>query len=97
MHFPVVSEELICSIREQVARCKANNKMYYEDIFNEMEEENKYLHDAIISTTKMFYEAVDMDVNDPHTYYIVNNMLNMCACVYQSIKQQMVCDELKNA
>jgi len=96
MTFPTVSEELIKSIQQQVARRKGDVVPYYEDIFDEMKTENLALHDAIVSTVHLMCQRAELDPADIQTHFIINNVLNICACVYQSIKQQYIVNELKN-
>lgn len=95
MNFPVVSEELIESIKSQVMRAVELDNSYSEMVFKEMKEENPNLYDAIFSTIKQVYTHAEMDPEHDTTIFLINNTLNLCACLYQSIKQQYICNELE--
>ena len=95
MNFPVVSETLIESIKSQVTRAMEFDSSYSDTVFTDMKNENPNLHDAILSTIKQVYMRAHMDPEDQNTVFLINNTINLCACIYQSLKQQFICDELE--
>ena len=94
MPMPLVSEEVIDSIREQAVRAVEMNKLYSVDVMQEMKEENPHLAAAIRDTVSMFAEEFGLDINNPKEYSMLLNIANLAVSVYSSIKQQIICDEL---
>lgn len=99
MGIPLVSEEIISSIAIQQQRSnKASDSiedMYFMQSMKEIQSENPHLASAIFSTAKTFAETYDLDPTDTKDMTMVANVIHLAAAVYQSIKQQMICDELE--
>ena len=93
MSFPLVSKEVIESIREQNLRSnpltEENVGYYLTKGLKEIEEENPHLYEAIVQTLSEIFEEFKISKE------VACNTLNLAVCVYQSIKQQMICDELQ--
>ncbi len=94
MPMPLVSSEVIESIRTQSLRRIGTNTLYCMDVLNEIKEENPNLAEAIKETIKYICSNCDVDINTPRGFDLMLNMANLSVSVYQSIKQQLICDEL---
>jgi uncharacterized protein YoxC len=96
MQMPKVTSEMIDSIREQTVRSDVNGQeLYCSQIMKDMKEENPVLYDAIMSSVRMLSERLNLDPSQKEDYINMINILNVAASVYQSIKQQMIADELE--
>jgi hypothetical protein len=93
MPMPLVSSEIIESIREQSLR-KNMNTLYCMDVLNEIKIENPNLAEAIKETVKHICSKHGIDATTDNGLELMVNMANLAVSVYQSIKQQMICDEL---
>ena len=96
MQMPKVTSEMIDSIREQTVRSDVNGQeLYCSQIMKDMKEENPVLYDAIMSSVRMLRERLNLDPSQKEDYINMINILNIAASVYQSLKQQMIADELE--
>lgn len=90
---PIVSSSIIESIREQTNR--ARNTPYYQEIMDDIKMENPNLYDAMEATLHYMAARCNLDISNDQHLLLITNIKNLCASIYQSIKQQMVCDELE--
>ena len=97
MPMPIVSKELIESIRLQALRDSDNNKLYCAEIMRQMQDENPHLHDAIKDTMTILANEFGLDYTNPTDYHFIINIANLTLSVYSAIKQQIICDELEGA
>ena len=97
MPMPIVTSEIIESIRTQAQRVADLNleEQYYAQSLREILDENKNLGEAIIASIGSMTHKFELNANDPKDLNLIVNIFNLCTCIYQSIKQQMVCDELE--
>jgi hypothetical protein len=66
------------------------------DVLNEIKkEENPHLAAAIQDTIKLICRECEIDMEEPKGFYLMLNVANLAVSVYQSIKQQIICDELE--
>jgi hypothetical protein len=66
------------------------------DVLKEIKEENPNLAAAIKDTIGLICKECEISVEDPKGFYLMVNVANLAVSVYQSIKQQIICDELEN-
>ena len=91
---PLVSEEIIDSIREQQSRVSFDfYKHNVEDTYliqkiREIQEENPHLMRTIIDTVHNLQDKFDLNSS------AFLNVVNIGVSVYESIKQQMICNDL---
>lgn len=96
MPMPVISPEVIASIREQTNRYNECNfgDPYCITALRDITEENPELAEAIIGTIKNISERFNIDMTTQEGFTLVVNIFSLASSVYMSIKQQMICDEL---
>jgi hypothetical protein len=95
MPIPLVSSAVIESISVQSMRHVDKKSLYCMDVLKEISEENPNLATAIKDTINLISKECEIDMNDPRGFYIMLNVANLAVSVYQSIKQQIICDELE--
>jgi hypothetical protein len=95
MPMPLITEEVIESIRVQSVR--DNGTTYCIDVFKEIEKENPQMHEAIMASVKLIYVNIGLDPLKPNDYVNILNILNLAVCVYQSIKQQIIVNDLEDS
>jgi hypothetical protein len=91
MTIPVVSKEVINSIYHQVNRDQQKeSSIYINQMFADVHNENPNLFQAVVDSVISLSEKCDLD-----PYGVVSlNCIHIAICVYQSIKQQLICDSL---
>ncbi len=77
MPMPLVSSEVIESIRTQSLRRIGTNTLYCMDVLNEIKEENPNLAEAIKETIKYICSNCDVDINTPRGFDLMLNMSPM--------------------
>ena len=92
MTFPIVSGEVV----ESIVRQLKSDKNYPNKKLDEIQAENPELGDFIVSTANKFAESVTQkfDTTKELEDYIRGNVCWQMIAVYNSMKQQMVVDEL---
>jgi hypothetical protein len=65
------------------------------DVLKEINEENPNLATAIKDTIGLICVKHEIDMEDPKEFFLIINMANLAVSVYQTIKQQIICDELQ--
>jgi hypothetical protein len=96
MPMPMVSSQVIESIRTQSMRHVDNKSLYCMDVLKEIKEENPHLAEAIRDTITLMCKECEINMDDPRGFYLMLNVANLAVSVYQSIKQQIICDELED-
>lgn len=96
MSMPIVSSEVISSIRFQGARSTKNiNELYCFAVLKDIKKENPNLADAMIASIDLICSEHGFNTDDPNDVSLKVNMINLAVSIYASIKQQMICDELE--
>ena len=96
---PVVSKEIIESLVSQTVRTNNSdslNEYYFIQKFEEMKSENEFLANSINKTLASYIKTFELDTADNRDSFLLINIFNLAIMVYQSIKQQMICDELED-
>lgn len=89
---PQVSVAIIISIREQNDR--QLNRPYCMEVVDQIMAENLALYDGLLDMAQDLYQELKIDCSKESGKQRVLHVWGLVTCVYQSIKQQMIADEL---
>lgn len=92
MKFPIVSKEICDNIALQF---QMGTDRYVDKLFNELKDENPELGDFIVTTINKNLSQIKSSREDKAFIFTFSLLISMCT--YNAIKQQIVCDELREA